>query len=127
MESGALPEELALGVAMLTGIVLIALGLVRAGSMVRFISVETGQWLTDVGEIVTSIPDASAASVAVGVATIVILRLSKRFAPKLPAALIALVVVGGAAYECVRRGEIPSRRFGRRIVVLHHDLEGLLT
>lgn len=31
------------------------------------------------------------------------------------------------AYECVRRGEIPSRRFGRRIVVLHHDLEGLLT
>jgi excisionase family DNA binding protein len=31
------------------------------------------------------------------------------------------------AYECVRRGEIPSRRFGRRIVVLHDDLEGLLT
>ncbi len=31
------------------------------------------------------------------------------------------------AYKCVRRGEIPSRRFGRRIVVLHQDLEGLLT
>ena len=30
------------------------------------------------------------------------------------------------AYECVRRGEIPSRRFGRRIVVLRHDLEHLL-
>src|SRR5690606_28960408 len=27
------------------------------------------------------------------------------------------------AYECVRRGEIPSRRFGRRIVVLRHELE----
>src|SRR5690606_41267010 len=25
------------------------------------------------------------------------------------------------AYECVRRGEIPSRRFGRRIVVLRQD------
>jgi hypothetical protein len=32
-----------------------------------------GEWLTDVGEIVTSIPDASLASVVVGVATTVIL------------------------------------------------------
>lgn len=31
------------------------------------------------------------------------------------------------AYECVRRGEIPSRRFGRRIVVLRHELDRLLT
>jgi len=30
------------------------------------------------------------------------------------------------AYDCVRRGEIPSRRFGRRIVVLRHELEQLL-
>ena len=30
------------------------------------------------------------------------------------------------AYECVRRGEIPSRRFGRRVVVLRHELEQLL-
>lgn len=30
------------------------------------------------------------------------------------------------AYECVRRGEIPARRFGRRIVVLRHELEQLL-
>jgi high affinity sulfate transporter 1 len=139
-ESGALPEELALGVALLTGVMLIAFWLVRAGSMVRFISksvlvgflaglgievltsqiekilnisVETGQWLTDVGEIVTSIPDASAASVAVGVSTILILRFSKRFAPKLPAALIALVLVGGAVYVLEPGGvsllgEIPS-------------------
>ena len=27
------------------------------------------------------------------------------------------------AYECVRRGEIPSRHFGRRIVVFRHELE----
>ena len=31
------------------------------------------------------------------------------------------------AYECVRRGEIPSRRFGRRIVVLRRDLDDLLS
>lgn len=30
------------------------------------------------------------------------------------------------AYECVRRGEIPSRRFGRRIVVLRNDVDLLL-
>lgn len=140
VESGALPEELALGVAMLTGVVLIALWLVRAGSMVRFISksvlvgflaglgievltsqiekilnisVDTGQWLTDVGEIVTSIPDASVASVVVGLSTIVILRLTSRFTPKLPGALIALVMVGGAVYVLEPGGvsllgEIPS-------------------
>jgi len=30
------------------------------------------------------------------------------------------------AYECVRRGDIPSRRFGRRIVVLRHELKRLM-
>jgi sulfate permease, SulP family len=124
-ETGALPEELALGVAMLTGAVLIVLWLVKAGSMVRFISksvlvgflaglgieiltsqvekimnisVDTGEWVTDVGEIVTSIPDASLASVVVGVSTIAILRLTKRYTPKLPGPLIALVLVGGVVY-----------------------------
>jgi MFS superfamily sulfate permease-like transporter len=45
-ESGAMPEELALGVAMLTGAVLIVLWLIKAGSMVRFISksVLVGFW-----------------------------------------------------------------------------------
>jgi MFS superfamily sulfate permease-like transporter len=139
-ESGAVPEELALGVAMLTGAVLIVLWLVKAGSMVRFISksvlvgflaglgiefltsqvekimnvsVDTGEWLTDVGEIITSIPDASVASIVVGVSTIVILRSTKRFTPKLPGPLIALVVVGGAVYILEPGGvsvlgEIPS-------------------
>ena len=139
-ETGALPEELALGVAMLTGAVLILLWLVKAGSMVRFISksvlvgflaglgieiltsqvekimnisVDTGEWVTDVGEIVTSIPDASLASVVVGVSTIVILRLTKRYTPKLPGPLIALVLVGGVVYVSEPDGvsvlgEIPS-------------------
>jgi MFS superfamily sulfate permease-like transporter len=139
-ESGAMPEELALGVAMLTGFVLILFWLVKAGSMVRFISksvltgflaglgievltsqiekimnvtVDTGEWLTDVAEIVKSIPEASMASVVVGLSTIVILRLTKRFTPKLPGALIALVVVSVAVYVLDPGGvsvlgEIPS-------------------
>jgi sulfate permease, SulP family len=139
-ETGELPEDLALGVAMLTGAVLILLWLVKAGSMVRFISksvlvgflaglgieiltsqvekimnikVDTGEWLTDVWEIVKSIPDASVASVFVGVSTIVILRLTKRYTPKLPGPLIALVLVGGAVYVLEPGGvsvlgEIPS-------------------
>jgi high affinity sulfate transporter 1 len=123
--SGAMPEELALGVAMLTGVVLILFWLLKAGSMVRFISrsvlvgflaglgievltsqiekimnvhVDTGEWLTDVVDIIKSIPEASVDSIVVGVSTIVILRVTTRFMPKLPAALIALVIVGGAVY-----------------------------
>jgi high affinity sulfate transporter 1 len=139
-QSGDAPAELALGVAMLTGVVLIVLWLVRAGSLVRFISkavlvgflaglaidiltsqvekilglsVDTGGWLTDVWEIVTGIPEASAASVIVGVSTIVLLRMLSRFAPKLPGSLIALVIVGGAVYLLEPEGvsvlgEIPS-------------------
>ncbi|MDO8392486.1 MAG: helix-turn-helix domain-containing protein [Actinomycetota bacterium] len=30
------------------------------------------------------------------------------------------------AYECVRRGDIPSRRFGRRIVIPQAELDVLL-
>lgn len=30
------------------------------------------------------------------------------------------------AYECVRRGELPARRFGRRVVVMRRELEELL-
>jgi sulfate permease, SulP family len=139
-ESGAMPQELALGVAMLTGLILVLLWLVKAGSMVRFISkpvlvgflaglaieiltsqvekimnikVDTGEWATDVVEIVKSIPDASGASVVVGVSTMLILWLTKRFTPKLPGPLLALVVVGGAVYVfdpggVAVLGEIPS-------------------
>jgi excisionase family DNA binding protein len=44
-----------------------------------------------------------------------------------PEVAALLGISRSTAYECVRRGEIPARRFGRRIVVLQHDLEGLLT
>lgn len=121
--SGAAPEELALGVALLTGLILVVLWLLRAGAMVRFISksvlvgflaglgieiltsqvekimnvsVETGGWVTDVWELVKSVPEASAASVVVGVSTVLIVRVARRFAPSLPGPLIALVLVGGA-------------------------------
>jgi excisionase family DNA binding protein len=30
------------------------------------------------------------------------------------------------AYECIHRGEIPAHRFGRRIVIVHRELERLL-
>jgi sulfate permease, SulP family len=139
-ESGAMPVELALGVAMLTGIILIVLWLVKAGTLVRFISksvlvgflaglgieiltsqvekilnisVDTGGWFTDVVEIVKQLPEASIASVVVGVTTIVAIRLCQRLVPRLPGPLIALVLVGGAVYllepEGVKLlGEIPS-------------------
>jgi sulfate permease, SulP family len=124
-ESGAMPVELALGVAMLTGVILIVLWLVKAGTLVRFISksvlvgflaglgieiltsqvekilnisVDTGGWFTDVIEIIKKLPDASIASLVVGATTIVVIRLCQRFVPKLPGPLIALVLVGGAVY-----------------------------
>ena len=140
LSSGAPPEELALAVALMTGVILVALWLLRAGAMVRFISksvlvgflaglgieiltsqiekmmnvsVDTDGWVTDVLELVTSIPDASVPSVVVGVTTIVIVRLSGRFAPSLPGPLIALVVVGGAVAlvepgSVAVLGDIPS-------------------
>jgi excisionase family DNA binding protein len=39
---------------------------------------------------------------------------------------IILGISRTTAYECVRRGDIPSRRFGRRVVVLRHELSRLL-
>jgi SulP family sulfate permease len=139
-ESGEMPVELALGVAMLTGAILIVLWLVKAGTLVRFISksvlvgflaglgieiltsqvekilnisVDTGGWFTDVVEIAKSLPEASVASVVVGVSTIAAIRLCQRFVPRLPGPLIALALVGGAVYlldpaGVKLLGEIPS-------------------
>lgn len=116
-----MPQELALGVAMLTGLILIVLWLPKAGSMVRFISkpvlvgfllaspsrsltsqvekimnikVDTGQWLTDVVEIVKSIPEASAASVVVGVSTMVIPAHHQAVHAEAPRPAPRFVVVG---------------------------------
>jgi excisionase family DNA binding protein len=30
------------------------------------------------------------------------------------------------AYECIHRGEIPARRFGRRVVVVRDELDAML-
>lgn len=43
-----------------------------------------------------------------------------------PEVAVLVGISRSTAYECVRRGEIPSRRFGRRIVVLRHELDRLL-
>lgn len=77
------------------------------------VSVETDGWVTDVWELVKSVPDASVASVVVGVSTIAIVRVARRLAPTLPGPLIALVLVGGAVAVFEPEGvdllgEIPS-------------------
>lgn len=121
--SGVEPTELAIGLSLLVGLVLLLAWLFQAGSVVRFLSkavlvgfiaglaievltsqirkimnvkVEADTWIAEVWGLVKAIPEASAASVAVGVSTIVLVRLVKRISPRLPAALIALVIVGVA-------------------------------
>lgn len=41
-------------------------------------------------------------------------------------AALILGITRTTTYESVRRGEIPARRFGRRVVVLRHELLRLL-
>jgi sulfate permease, SulP family len=115
--------DAALAVALLTGLLLVVGWLLGLGRLVRFLShavlvgfiaglaveiltsqvrrilaidVEAEGWITEVVEMVGAIPDASLASVAVGGATIVIVRVLRRWLPRVPGALIALGVVGGA-------------------------------
>lgn len=57
------------------------------------VSVEAQGWLREVFALFQSIPQANWYSVAIGVGTIVIIRLLKRFAPRLPGALIALIIM----------------------------------
>jgi sulfate permease, SulP family len=120
--SGADPVTAALGVALLTGSFLLAAWLLRLGGLARFLShavlagfiaglaveiltsqvrkilaveVDAEGWLREVVGIVGALPRASAASVAVGVGTIAIVRLLRHVAPRAPGSLLALVVVGG--------------------------------
>jgi sulfate permease, SulP family len=119
---GADPVTAALGVALLTGLLLVVAWLLRLGGLARFLShavlvgfiaglaveiltsqvrkmlaveVEADGWLREVVGIVGALPRASAASVAVGAGTIVIVRVLRRVAPRAPGSLLALVVVGG--------------------------------
>lgn len=59
-------------------------------------SVETEGFFVEVVALVQSIPRANLWSVAIGVAAFLIVRLMKRYAPKVPGALVALVLLTGA-------------------------------
>jgi sulfate permease, SulP family len=120
---GVEPTVAALGAALVTGLLLLLAWLLRLGGLVRFLShavlvgfiaglgveiltsqvrrilavdVEADGWVREVVGLVTALPEASTASVAVGVGTIVIVRGLGRVAPRAPGSLIALLVVGGA-------------------------------
>jgi sulfate permease, SulP family len=121
--TGASETDAALGAALLTAAFLFLAWLLRLGRLVRFLSeavlvgfiaglaveiltsqtekilaveVDAAGWAREVIAIIGAIPEASVASVVVGLSTIVIVRLFRRYAPKAPGALVALVVVGGA-------------------------------
>jgi high affinity sulfate transporter 1 len=59
-------------------------------------SVETEGYFVEVVALVQSIPHANLYSVAIGLGAFVIVRLMKRYAPKIPGALVALVLLTGA-------------------------------
>lgn len=117
--TGVDPAEAAWASSLMVGAVLLGFWAFRLGSLVRFVSkpvlvgfiaglgvkvltsqiakimavsVDGEHWPTQVSELVRSIPDASATSAAVGVATIVALRLLQRLMPRLPGALVVLAV-----------------------------------
>jgi sulfate permease, SulP family len=118
---GVEPTTAALGVSLLTGLFLLLAWLLRLGGLVRFLShavlvgfiaglgveiltsqvrkilavdVDAEGWVREVLALAAALPEASAASIAVGVGTIAIVRTLKRLAPRAPGSLIALVVVG---------------------------------
>jgi sulfate permease, SulP family len=57
------------------------------------ISVEAEGWFREVFEMIVHVVDANLYTVAIGVGSIVIIRLLKRFVPQVPGALVALVVM----------------------------------
>jgi SulP family sulfate permease len=120
--TGVAAVDAALAVALLTGLLLVVGWALGLGRLVRFLShsvligfiaglaveiltsqvrrmmaveVEAEGWVLEVVALVAAIPEASAASVAIGVATIVLVRGLRRLAPRVPGALVALVVLGG--------------------------------
>ena len=57
------------------------------------ISVEAEGWFREVFEMILKVVEANPYTVAIGVGSIVIIRLLKRFAPQVPGALVALLVM----------------------------------
>jgi excisionase family DNA binding protein len=51
---------------------------------------------------------------------------SERLTYTVPEVAHLLGISRGSAYECVRAGQIPSLRLGRRVVVARHALDELL-
>lgn len=61
-------------------------------SKIMGIHVESERWLLEVFELIRRIPEANWYSVAIGVGAIVLIRVLKRYAPKIPGALVALIL-----------------------------------
>lgn len=134
--------ELAYGLAIVSALLFLAFWLFRLGFLANFLSkavligfisglglevltsqvekimgihVDAEHWLVEVWEIIKSIPEANIYSVIIGVGAIVLIRLLKRYAPKVPGALVALILatILVAAFGWVDKGvsvlgEIPS-------------------
>jgi SulP family sulfate permease len=71
-------------------------------------SVETEGYFVEVIALIQSIPHANLYSVAIGVSAFVIVRLMKRYAPRIPGALVALVLLTAA----VAYWDLPSKGVG---------------
>ena len=56
------------------------------------VSVEAEGWFREQWQVIKAIPDINWWSMAVGIGTIVVIRLCKKFIPKIPGALVALVI-----------------------------------
>jgi sulfate permease, SulP family len=69
-------------------------------------SIQTEGYLVEVLDLLKSIPHANLYSVAVGLSTLVLVRLLKRYAPRAPGALVALILMTAivAAFKLDERG-----------------------
>ena len=70
-----------------------ATGLLAAAEHLKETSLNTEGYFVEVLALIQSIPHANLYSVAVGVSAFLIVRLMKRYAPKIPGALVALVLL----------------------------------
>jgi high affinity sulfate transporter 1 len=111
--------ELAYGLALVSALFLFAFCLFRLGFLSNFLSkavlvgfisglgievltsqvqkimgihVEADHWLAEVWEMIKSIPEANIYCLIIGIGAIVLIRLMKRYTPRIPGALVALVL-----------------------------------
>ncbi len=118
---GVAAMEAALAVALLTGVVLIIGWLIGLGRLVRFLShavlvgfiaglaveiltsqirrmmaieVDAEGWVLEVIAMIQAVPEASLPSLVVGITTIALVRGLRRLTPRVPGALVALVLLG---------------------------------